>query len=86
MAIVVGPGGLGSWTEFRFKHLTLLGWCDGQERILEAGADYPADMPFDVLARRLKVMTSRQQGSARIWRDAQDQVHVIMTRDRRGRA
>ena len=81
MAIVVGPGGPEPWQTFKFLHRITLSWCDGQERILRAGIDYPADMPYEVLTRRLKVMTSRQQGTARIWKDTQGQVHVIMTRD-----
>lgn len=83
MAIVVGDPGKfpGGWRQFRFMHRITLGWCDGQERILEAGVDYPEDMPFEILAKRLKVMTSRQQGTLRIWRDLSDRVHVIMTKD-----
>lgn len=83
MAIVVGPGGLGTWTKFRFLHRKLLSWCDGQERILRAGVDYPEDMPLEVLARRLKLMTSRQRGWARVWQDVSGDVHVIMTVDQR---
>lgn len=69
------------WQQFRFQHRITLSWCDGQERILEAGVDYPEDMPFAILANRLKTMTSRQQGWLRIWTDIQGKVHVIMTRD-----
>lgn len=83
MAIVVGDPGKfpGGWKGFTFRHRTLLSWCDGRERILEAGIDYPEDMPFEVLAKRLKVMTRRQRGWARVWRDIQGKIHVIMTID-----
>jgi hypothetical protein len=83
MAIVVGEGERfpGGWRRFQFSHRITLSWCDGNERILEAGVDYAEEMPFEILANRLKVMTSRQQGSTKIWKDDQGQVHVIMTRD-----
>lgn len=67
------------WQEFTFLHRTLLSWCDGKERILEAGVDYPSDMPFEILKRRLRIMTTRQKGTARVWQDDEGQVHVIMT-------
>jgi hypothetical protein len=82
MATVVGPGDLGPWQEFRFNHMVTLRWCDGQERILEEGVDYPREMPLGVLRQRLKVMTSRQHGTARVWTDSDGRVHVIMTKDR----
>ena len=83
MAIVVGEGDRfpGGWRQFQFRHMTTLSWCDGRERILEAGVDYPADMPFAVLKQRLKTMTSRQQGWAKVWQDDNGRVHVIMTKD-----
>lgn len=81
MATVVGPGDLGPWEEFKFRHIVTLSWCDGRERILEAGVDYPTGMPFEVLRKRLKVMTSRQQGTTRVWVAGDGKVHVVMTRD-----
>jgi hypothetical protein len=83
MAIVVGDGEKfpGGWKRFQFSHRITLSWCDGRERILEPGADFPADMPFDVLRTRLKTMTSRQHGTCRIWIDQDKQIHVIMTKD-----
>jgi hypothetical protein len=75
----VGPGPLGPVDKFRFLHRELIKLCDGQHRILQPDVDYPADMPYEVLQRRLKLMIRRQQGRIAIWRDEEGQIHVVMS-------
>jgi hypothetical protein len=85
MAKIVGPGGAGAgpggWKAWRFSHKILISWMDGQERILEAGVDYPEEMPFDALKKRIALSTYRQWGTSKIWLDAEGQVHVILKKD-----
>ena len=77
MAEVVTGGEGPGWRDFRFSVRQTQEWMDGQERILEAGVDYPRDIPFKVLRRRLMTNANRQQGTARVWLDSEDRVHMI---------
>jgi len=67
------------WREYRFRTWQLEKWFDGKKRTLVANQDYPADMPFGDLRRRLEKAAYNRQGSARVWREAEDRVGVILT-------
>lgn len=69
------------WREYRFRTWQLEAWFDGQKRTLVPNVDFPADMPFKNLKRRLEEAASKRSGSARVWREPDDRVGVLLTID-----
>lgn len=80
MAEVVGPGGVDGIPPHLFKFVwwQTMRWSDGREWVLLPGEDYPSWMTYEDLTKRLLRNAGRQQRQLVIWKDEQDQVHLIM--------
>lgn len=67
------------WQEYRFRTWELERWFDGTKRTLVPNEHFPADMPFEVLKYRLDKAAHNRGGSARVWREPEGCVGVILT-------
>jgi hypothetical protein len=67
------------WQEYRFRTWELERWFDGRKRTLVPNKDFPADIPFEELKRRLEKAAYNRGGSARVWREPNDHVGVLLT-------
>ena len=67
------------WREYRFRTWQLEKWFNGKKWTLVPNKDFPADIPFEELKRRLEKAAYNRQGSARIWREADGCVGILLT-------
>lgn len=62
-----------------FRTRELEKWFDGTKRILTPNVDFPPDMPFENLKRRLEQAAHKRRGTARVWREADGRVGMVLT-------
>jgi hypothetical protein len=63
---------------FRFLKRQLNAFCDGQQRLLLAGRDFPRGMAFEDVRHRLKKAAQVRDTTVHVWPDGEGNVNILM--------